>query len=42
MRVKRIKILAIDFHRNGVGGAPFYVAIFDEGKGAHPTSGAEK
>jgi hypothetical protein len=35
MRVKRIKIRAIDYHRNGVGGAPFHVAIFDEDKGAH-------
>ncbi len=35
MRVKRIRICAIDRHRNGVGGAPFHVAIFDEDKGAH-------
>src|SRR5690242_19349612 len=34
MRVTRIKVRAIDYHRNGVGGAPFYVAIFDEDKNA--------
>jgi hypothetical protein len=35
MRVKRIKVRAIDHHRNGIGGAPFHVAIFDEDKVAH-------
>jgi hypothetical protein len=35
MRVRHIKVRAIDHHRNGVGGAPFHVAIFDEDKGAH-------
>jgi hypothetical protein len=35
MRVKRIKIRVIDYHRNGIGGAPFHVAIFDEDKSAH-------
>jgi hypothetical protein len=34
MRVKRIKIRSIDHHRNGVGGAPFHAAIFDEDKSA--------
>jgi hypothetical protein len=34
MRVKYIKVRAIDYHRNGIGGAPFHVAIFDEDKHA--------
>jgi hypothetical protein len=36
MRVKRIKVRHIAYHRNGVGGAPFHVAIFDEDDGARP------
>jgi hypothetical protein len=35
-RVKRIRVRAIDFHRNGISGAPFHVAIFDVDKAAHP------
>lgn len=42
MRVKRIHVRAIDFHRNGVGGAPFHVAIFDEDSGAHPEDRGRK
>jgi hypothetical protein len=42
MRVKRIKIRAIDHHRNGIGGAPFHVAIFDEDKGADPDDQGRK
>jgi hypothetical protein len=41
-RVKRICIRAIAWHRNGVGGAPFYVAVFDEDKGAHPEDQGRK
>jgi hypothetical protein len=41
-RVKRIRVRAIDFHRNGVGGAPFHVAIFDEDKGVHPEDQGRK
>jgi hypothetical protein len=36
MTLKRIKVRALDYHRNGVGGAPFYVALFREGEDAHP------
>jgi hypothetical protein len=42
MRVKRIKVRAIDSHRNGVGGAPFHVAIFDEDKSADPEDRGRK
>jgi hypothetical protein len=42
MRVKRIHVRAIDFHRNGVGGAPFHVAIFDEDGGTHPEDRGRK
>jgi hypothetical protein len=41
-RVTRIRVRAIDFHRNGIGGAPFHVAIFDEAKGAHPEDQGRK
>jgi hypothetical protein len=41
-RVKRIRIRAIAWHRNGVGGAPFHVAVFDEDKGAHPEDQGRK
>jgi hypothetical protein len=42
MRVKRIRIRAIDCHRNGIGGAPFHVALFDEDRGAHPEDQGRK
>jgi hypothetical protein len=42
MTVKRILIRAIDYHRNGIGGAPFHVAIFDEDEGAHPDDKGRK
>jgi hypothetical protein len=42
MRVKRIKVRVIEHHRNGVGGAPFHVAIFDEDKRAHPDDQGRK
>jgi hypothetical protein len=42
MRVKRIKVRAIALHRNGVGGAPFHVVIFDEDKNAHPDDRGRK
>ncbi len=42
MKVKRIYVHAIDYHRNGIGGAPFYVVIFDEDKGAHPDDQGRK
>jgi hypothetical protein len=41
-KVKRIRIRSIDYHRNGVDGAPFHVAIFDEDKGAHPEDQGRK
>ena len=31
----KLKIVDIAHHRNGICGAPFHVAIFDEDKGAH-------
>ena len=42
MRVKRIKVRTIDYHRNGVGGAPFYLVIFDEDKSADPDDQGRK
>ncbi len=42
MRVQRIHVRALDRHRNGIGGAPFHVAIFDEGKGADPEDRGRK
>jgi len=42
MRVKRIKVRTIDHHRNGIGGAPFHVVIFDEDKSAHPDDQGRK
>jgi len=32
----KLKIITIAHHRNGVGGAPFDVVLFDEAKRAHP------
>jgi hypothetical protein len=34
MRVKRIHVLSIASHRNGLGGAPFHAIIFDEDQDA--------
>jgi hypothetical protein len=42
MTLKRIKVRALDYHRNGVGGAPFYVALFDEGEDAYPDDDGRK
>jgi hypothetical protein len=42
MRVKRICIRSIDYHRNGIAGAPFYAVVFDEAKGAHPDDRGRK
>jgi hypothetical protein len=42
VRVKRIIPRSLDYHRNGVGGAPFHTVIFDEAKGAHPDDQGRK
>ena len=42
MRVQRIKVRAIDYHRNGIGGAPFYVVLFDEDRNAYPEDQGRK
>ena len=42
MRVKTIKVRAIDYHRNGIGGAPFHVDLFDEDKNADPADQGRK
>jgi hypothetical protein len=38
----KLTIIDIAYHRNGVGGAPFHVAIFDEDKSAHPDDQGRK
>jgi hypothetical protein len=30
MKQPRLKILSIDLHRNGIGGAPFNVVLFED------------
>lgn len=42
MTVKRIHVHAIDYHRNGICGAPFHVIIFDEDKRADPEDQGRK
>jgi hypothetical protein len=42
MTVKRIRVHAIDCHRNGICGAPFHVVIFDEGKHPDPEDRGRK
>jgi hypothetical protein len=39
---KRIRVRAIDHHRNGICGQPFHVAIFDEDKAAHAVDQGRK
>jgi hypothetical protein len=41
-RVKRISARAIDYHRNGIAGAPFHAVLFDEDKRAHPDDQGRK
>jgi hypothetical protein len=38
----KLRIIDIAFHRNGVGGAPFHVAIFDEDKSVRPEDQGRK
>jgi len=42
MSVKRVHVKAIASHRNGIGGAPFHVVIFDEDQAAHPDERGRK
>ncbi len=42
MKVPRIQVRAISPHRNGVGGAPFHVVLFDEDKSSDPADRGHK